>query len=72
MSCRRPGEAWSLPAFAAPALAFSARRHGAEKLSRCGDRFRQQAVCARVKAAGPGERELTAGGAMDYNLRLWY
>jgi hypothetical protein len=44
MSCRRPGEAWSLPAIAARVLAFSARRNGAEKLSRCGDRFRQQAV----------------------------
>jgi hypothetical protein len=32
------GEVWSLPAIAVPALAFSARRHGAEKLSRCGDR----------------------------------
>jgi hypothetical protein len=29
---------------AAAAAAFSARRHGAEKLSRCGDRFRQQVV----------------------------
>jgi hypothetical protein len=44
MSCRRPGEAWSLPAIAARVLAFSARRNGAKKLSRCGDRFRQQAV----------------------------
>jgi hypothetical protein len=39
------GQATCSTAIAAPALAFSARRHGAEKLSRCGDRFRQQAVC---------------------------
>ena len=44
MSCRRLGEAWSLPAIAAPALAFSARWHGAEKLSKSGHRFRQQVV----------------------------
>ena len=48
MSCRRLGEAWSLPAIAAPALAFSARWHGAEKLSKSGHRFRQQAVCISV------------------------
>jgi len=30
MSCRRPGEAWSLPAVAAPALAFWARRRGVD------------------------------------------
>jgi hypothetical protein len=48
MSCRRPGEAWSVPALAAPALAFSARRHGVDKLSKSGHRFRQQADCISV------------------------
>ena len=44
----RPMPAWSLPAIPAPALAFSARRHGAEKLSKSGHRIRQQAVCISV------------------------
>jgi hypothetical protein len=50
MSCRRPGEAWSLPAVAAPALAFWARRRGVDNAAvgkeffKSGHRFRQQGV----------------------------
>jgi hypothetical protein len=50
MSCRRPGEAWSLPAVAAPALAFWARRRGVgnaavgKEFFKSGHRFHQQGV----------------------------
>ena len=53
MSCRRPGEAWSLPAIAARVLAFSARRNGAEKLSRAGiDSANKPSDWARAGHAG--------------------
>ena len=47
MSCRRPGEAWSLPAVAAPALAFWARRRGVGNAAvgfKSGHRTHQQGV----------------------------
>jgi hypothetical protein len=54
MSCRRPGEAWSLVAVVAPALAFWARRGRVDNAAvskeffKSGHRFRQQAVCISV------------------------
>jgi hypothetical protein len=50
MSCRRPREAWSLPAVAAPALALWARWRGVDNAAvgkeffKSGHRFRQQGV----------------------------